>query len=276
MPKFSPPSTVPELYYPSNLMDTKSNFLRIEANKYQYGGGGPILGAVSLYHPSGVSFADGAGFSTFDMGPLGREFLQGVTGAESGSDLMLRATAITKNAIDKGAEGPGSAELRTMLAIKIAKDSGAAQLAPGTENLQQVYGASRGVAVNPNTATAFQNMNIRAYTFNFKMIAESPDESDTIRQIQTFFREHMYPERGPGDYLLTYPATFTVKFYTADGSENPYYPKMYELNLTNFQTNYNGSSHLHFDGGAPVEVDISLSFQETKVLTKADFGEGYL
>lgn len=266
MPKFNPPSTVSELYYPSNLMDAKSNFLRIEANKYQYGGGGPTLGAVSLYHPSGVSFADGAGFSTFDMGPLGADLMSGINSGTSAADIAKQAVGDTA----------GSPELRTMLAMKIAKESGMSSLAPGTENLQEIYGAAKGVAVNPNTTTAFQNMQLRSYIFNFKMIAESPSESDTIRQIQTFFREHMYPEEGAGSYLLTYPATFTVKFYTASGSENPYYPKMYELNLTSFQTNYNGSSHLHFDGGAPVEVDISLSFQETKVLTKADLGEGYL
>lgn len=269
MPKFNPPSTVSELYYPANLMDAKSNFLRIEANKYQYGGGGPILGAVSLYHPSGVSFADGAGFSTFDMGPIGKQLMAGVT------DPNANAADIAKTSVES-LTGDGTSELRTMLAMKIAKESGLGALAPGSENLQQIYGAAKGVAVNPNTTTAFQNMNLRSYVFNFKMIAESPGESDTIRQIQTFFREHMYPEEGAGSYLLTYPATFTVKFYTASGNENPYYPKMYELNLTNFQTNYNGSSHLHFDGGAPVEVDISLSFQETKVLTKADLGEGYL
>ena len=265
------PSTVPELYYPSNLMDAKSNFLRIEANKYQYGGGGPILGAVSLYHPGGVGFADGAGFSTFDMGPLGNDLMAGVI------DPNANAASIAKTSVgDLTGNNEGASELRTMLAMKIAKESGLSSLAPGTENLQEIYGAAKGVAVNPNSTTAFQNMNIRSYTFNFKMIAESPSESDTIRQIQTFFREHMYPEEGAGSYLLTYPATFTVKFYTADGRENPYYPKIYELNLTNFSTNYNGSSHLHFDGGAPVEVDISLSFQETKVLTKADLGEGYL
>jgi len=260
------PSTVSELVYPLNLLDAKTNFLRIEANKYQYGGGGPILGAVSLYHPPGVSFSDGAGYSTFDMGPLGKDIMSGMNDNMSAADIAKSATENTA----------GSPELRTMLAMKIAKDAGLGNLAPGTENLQQIYGASKGVAVNPNTTTAFQNMNLRAYSFTFKMIAESPAESDQIRMIQTFFREHMYPEEGSGSYLLTYPATFTVKFYTATGRENPFYPKMYELNLTAFQTNFNSQSHLHFDGGAPTEVDITLSFQETKVLTKADLGEGYL
>jgi hypothetical protein len=30
---------------------------------------------------------------------------------------------------------------------------------------------------------------------------------------------------------------------------------------------------MHFDGGAPISVNISLTFQETKVLTKNDIGK---
>jgi hypothetical protein len=30
---------------------------------------------------------------------------------------------------------------------------------------------------------------------------------------------------------------------------------------------------MHFDGGAPLDVDLSFTFQETKVLTRGDINE---
>ena len=260
-----------EYMYPSNLADSKSNFIRITANKYQYGGGGSSIASVSLYHPSQVTFQDGAGYSTMDLGPIGSTIIAGINSGRSAESIALEAN---RNVMDTGNSTSG--DLRNLISLKIAKDAGLTSLVPGVENLQAVYGAAKGVAVNPNTVSSFQNMNIRTYQFNFKMVAKDPDESNDIRKIQSFFREHMYPEEGAGSYILTYPATFRIQFYTSEGRENPYYPKIYETFLTNFSTNFNSSSHLHYAGGAPIEVDISLTFQETKVLTKADLGEGYL
>lgn len=253
-----------EYIYPSHLAGSKVPFMRITANRYLYGGSGKPRGHVTLYHPPGVSFSDGAGYGTMDMGPIGNQLLQGIN-----SDQTF--TEIARSANETLTGSGGNSDLRTMMSLKIAKAAGGG-LAPGVENLDELYGRSRGVAVNPNTVAAFQNMTIRSFNFNFSLIAEDPSESEIIKGIQEFFRSEMYPESGAESYILTYPSTFSIKFYTQDGKENPYYPKIYECNLTNLQTNFNDNAHMHFDGGAPISVNISLTFQETKVLTRSDIG----
>jgi hypothetical protein len=255
-----------EYIYPAQLAGANVPFMRITANRYKYGGSGEPQGHVTLYHPPGVSFSDGAGYGTMDMGPIGNKLMEAIQDpSKSGVEIAREANSQING---KGSD----ADLRSMMSLKIAKDSGLGNLVPGVENLSDMYGMSKGVATNPNTVVAFQNMTIRSFNFSFSLVAEDPSESQEIRKIQEFFRSEMYPEQGAGSYLLTYPSTFSIKFYTQDGRENPYYPRIYECNLTNLQTNFNDNAHMHFDGGAPISVNISLTFQETKVLTKSDIG----
>jgi hypothetical protein len=253
-------------FFPKNLPGANVPFMRITANKYQYGGGGPIRGSLSIYQPPNVSFGDGASFGTIDMGPIGSTLMKGISSGDSASRIALDAS--------EAILGEGSdADLRTMIATKIAMGSGIGSSVPGVENLADIYSLSKGKAVNPNSVSSFQNMTTRSFTFAFKLIAEEPSESESIRDIVNFFRREMYAEQGAAGYLLTYPSTFTIKFYSQDGKENTYYPKIYECFLTGMTTSYNTQSHMHFDGGAPIDVDLSFTFQETKVLTQGDINE---
>jgi hypothetical protein len=254
-------------FFPKNLPGANVPFMRITANRYQYGGGGPIRGSLSIYQPPNVSFGDGASFGTIDMGPIGSTLMKGISsgmGAEGAFDLARAVNA----------EVEKDSDLRTMIATKIAAGSGIGSSVPGVENLADIYSLSKGKAVNPNSVSSFQNMTTRSFTFTFKLIAEEPSESESIRDIVNFFRREMYAAASASaGYLLTYPSTFTIKFYSQDGKESTYYPKIYECFLTGMTTSYNTQSHMHFDGGAPIDVDLSFTFQETKVLTQGDINE---
>jgi len=266
--------------YPEYLQSQSyaANFIRFTANKYQYGGHGDKIGSVSFYHPGNIAFADGASYATFDMGPIGRELANAVSGIASAADGD-NAVENTRNQVleaIKPLTASGNSDLRSVFTAKVLGSVGSMAGVPGAENIAAINANVRGLAVNPNTTAAFSNMNIRTYAFTFKLIAEKQSDSVLIRDIQNFIRNNMYAEAsstgesGSGGYLLGYPATFSISFHTANGLENPYYPKIYECFLTNFSSNFNASSHLHHEGGAPVEVDITLTFQETKVLTRQD------
>ena len=251
------------LVYPSNLFNAGTPFVSFTAQKFTYGKGGKPLGFCSLYHPTNVAFQDGAGYTTFDMGPIGSKLIQGI-GASNTEESLKAAVTNMQGAVQ------GNSDVKTMLALKIAKDAGlTAGLDPAA-----TYGLAKGIVTNPNTTAQFTNMSIRSYVFNFKLVADSADDSKEIKEIQQFFRHNMYPEPGPANYILSYPAKWEIKLYTSQGTENIYYPKIHECFLTSFNTNFNASSHMHFATGAPVEVDISLTFQETKVLNKNEIISG--
>jgi hypothetical protein len=244
------------LVFPSNLYTTGAGYVTFTA----YDKDGGSIGHCALYMPPGVSFADGAGYSTFDMGPLGADIAAGISGG-------LNQDAI-KSVLDSATGAANSnSDLRTIMAGKMIQN---AAMVPGADRVSDIYQQSKSIAINPNTTTAFQNMNIRSFVFNFKLVPDNQSESTDIKMIQNFFRELMYADTAGQGYLLSYPAKWKIKFKNSLSNENPYYPKIYESYLTNFQTSFNGSGHLHHRDDAPTEVDISLTFQETRVLTQAD------
>ena len=252
--------------YPLDLHNGNANSLLISA--YKKGDPNPV-GSVALYCPSGLSFADGAGYSTFDMGAMGGKIVEALgRGADQGNITGALKGAITGQL--EGLKGNVGTDMKAMIAAKIASQ---AALVPGIDsgNLQQAYSATRGVVMNPNTTVAFQNMTIRSFAFSFKLIAESPEETASIKGIQDFFRNEMYPQKSDSTgYILKYPSTFRLRFLKGNGGINEYIPKIYESYLTNMTTTLNPSSHLTHADGSPTEIDFQLTFQETRVLTRDD------
>ena len=47
-------------------------------------------------------------------------------------------------------------------------------------------------------------------------------------------------------------------------------PKILTSYLTNLTTTYNSTTNAYHDDGQPVEIDMSLTFQETRALTRGD------
>ena len=78
----------------------------------------------------------------------------------------------------------------------------------------------------------------------------------------------MYPEKS-GAVSLRYPAKFTIDFYNGE-KKNKYMPKIMDTYLVNCTTTYNSTTNAFHEDGQPVEVDMSLTFQETRPLTRHD------
>ena len=186
------------LVFPSNLYTTGAGYVTFTA----YDKDGGSIGHCALYMPPGVSFADGAGYSTFDMGPLGADIAAGISGG-------LNQDAI-KSVLDSAAGAANSnSDLRTIMAGKMIQN---AAMVPGADRVSDIYQQSKSIAINPNTTTAFQNMNIRSFVFNFKLVPDNQSESGDIKMIQNFFRELMYADTAGQGYLLSYPAKWKIKF----------------------------------------------------------------
>ena len=100
------------------------------------------------------------------------------------------------------------------------------------------------------------------------MISESPEEAETIKQIVDLVRKYSMPE-ATGTLSIQYPAFFEIEFYQGD-KRNKFMPKIFQCHLTSLGTTYNATSNIFHADGAPLETDMSLSFQEQKSLTRKD------
>lgn len=130
--------------------------------------------------------------------------------------------------------------------------------------------ADLGLSLNPHLAVIFDSVGFRSFTFTYKLIARNQTESDTIKRIINTFRYYMHPSYAGGNLAFEYPNEFRIEF---SESLSPNLFKIENSVLTSFNVNYNGEGFPVFfeDTHAPVSIDISLNFQETRILTKEIF-----
>jgi hypothetical protein len=205
----------------------------------------PENATVFLYLPPGFSLSDTASYGSVDLGVIGG---RGVGfDSESGKNTGLT-------------EGERK-DIATFGLAKAADNFGAEALF-AKEKIQQ------GIALNPNTTLQFNNINVREFSFSFKLVAESQAEAEQALLIENLFRAAAYPELKTNKGLfLEYPPTFDIKFHYGAG-ENKFMPVILESYLTGVQVTYNAGTNMYHADGSPTEIDLTLNFSETQAITR--------
>jgi len=195
--------------------------------------------SIHLFVPQGFSVPDAAGYGNVDLGVIGTADNLAAGGTVTESDAL--AGSVTAVGTFGGGVGQG---VKTNTLMK------------------------QGLAVNPYTATTFTNTTIRSFGFTFKLVSESKEESLTASVIENIFRKYLYP-KSAGAGTLEYPPTFDISFYNGEAI-NKFMPKILPAYLVNLTTTYNSTTNAFHDDGQPVEIDIAMTFQETRPLTRGD------
>jgi hypothetical protein len=236
------------------------------SNKRNYSGQ-----RVTLYLPQAITFADQADYeSNVQLGALGATAEATINrGGSAGAALgnAMRDAKAVANDIFTGNSG-ATGEAARLAAVRIAN------FAPG-QTIGNVTASVLRTAVNPNKRTLFRSVNIREFSFQFKMIANSRREAIEIENIIKFFRTELYPSvTGSGTELIGYnfPNLFDIDMKY---NNQPVATKIKPVYLRNVTTTYNPSSMGWHADGKPSEVDVTLAFVEERTLNKADVAGGY-
>lgn len=227
----------------------------------------PAASDIYLPMPQGLSFSDAALYTNINLGIVGN------IGQKLATDMV----------IGRHAEGSGSQASKMISAgtksltesiVKTAKSANlyaAASIAARQLRMDDVanvidYGTKQVVA--PNTRTSFENSSIRSFAFQFKMVGRVLSDNLAINDICRIFRTYIYPEGD--DLVMKYPPIWNIEFYDGEGQRNPFIPGIYDCFLTTFTSTYNSSTNMYHEDGSPLEVDVSIGFQETKALTRQE------
>jgi len=206
--------------------------------------------SIYLYSPPGLSVADAAGYTQADLGLIGG-------GIDAVGDMATGKKEASENNLISD--------------LVSAATTGAAGKLGAAGQAGMIAG---GVASNPYTNVQFTGTNLRSFAFNFKLVAESPDESNAIKDIENTFRKFLYPKKaGSSEFLLEYPPLFKIEFMKLLGgnaSPNTYMPFIQYSYLLNMTATFNSATNLFHKTGAPVELDLALTFQESKALKRED------
>ena len=234
---------------------------------------------VDMYFPLTMQFNDNAQYDNADLNAMGAT-------AEASINAGAGALSSVLGAVNQGVGSIFDAITGNKQLSETALRVGAARaidlgsfLNTGVANALRLTNRT---IVNPNTRALFRGVNLREFTFQFKMIAESQQEAAIVQQIVKHFRQEMYPDTYPvnignnvsADLGFAFPNVFQITF-KYKGGDNLRIPRIHFCYLRNVSTTVNPTGGTFRRDGQPNEIDLTLSFVEYRTLNKKDIGKGY-
>lgn len=236
---------------------------------------------IVLPIPSNLGVQYSANYSDKELGALGAMAAGQVGAADISSavssvgDMISKKIAAATNAFKTGDADSAVKGLATASPALATAAGGALAgplgglLALGGSSGGVVAGVSvsEGLALNPHMAVVFEGVGFRSHQFTYKFIARNESESRNIRRLINTFQYYMHPSYAVGGFAFQYPEEFEIEFSSA---LSPYLYDIGTCVLKDFSVNYNGEGiPLFFENtGAPVSIEINMTFQETHIITK--------
>lgn len=137
----------------------------------------------------------------------------------------------------------------------------------GGTDVQSALSASSKTSLNPFKEVIFESVDFRSFGFRYKFLPKNKTESESIRAIINLFKFHMHPEMSDSKLFFIYPAEFQIAYYFSNG-ENTYTHKFVPCVLESMEVTYGGEQFSTFADGSPTEINMSLIFRETEIITK--------
>ena len=146
-------------------------------------------------------------------------------------------------------------------------------------NTADIIGASSKVALNPFKEVLFESIDFRAFNFKYKFMPKSKEEAKTVYKIIELFKFHMHPELSANKLFFIYPSEFEITYFFNNRPNNKdgggYFHKFKPCVLENMDVTYGGDIFSSFGDGNPTEINVTLTFRETEILTKKQIKDGY-
>ena len=231
-------------------------------------------GKVTLFLPRALQIQDGVMYdNNVSLGQIGAA-AGGLVA--NGASIASATTESIKGSIQSFIDGMtngGGGDLARLAAVRIGDNANS--ISPELNNAVKSVAQ---VVPNPNTRTLFRGVAMRAFMFDFSLIANSPREAQEIKNIIRFFRTQLYPEdiggtaSTQGVLGLKFPNKFEIKVRYRDKDLGIRFLPCY---LTAFSANYNEQGGAMHKDGNWNSVQIQLSFTETRTLVKQDIKAGY-
>ena len=215
-----------------------------------------IKTAIQLAINERPSVKYGVQYGTTDLGTIGG-FLGG---GASALDMNQMMPEMARKAITNLAAVPAG------IAANLTGDS--------NFDLGGAISAATAMTPNPFREQIFQSVDNRTFTFDYKFLPKSEQESRKVKNIITEFKYHMHPELSAGGLFYIYPSEFNIVYFFGK-KENPWVHKISTCVLTDMSIDYgNNSTFGTFGNGAPNEINMKLTFRELEVLTKERIDPG--
>lgn len=219
--------------------------------------------------PQDVGTELGSQWGGKSFGVLSRA-LTAAGGQLSGGNFEGAASSIG-NVIKNSLDGEALKSFATSLS-KAALNS-----IPGVGGNLSVNDISQGASstiLNPNVELMYEGPTLRTLSLDMKLVARTPTESKTIREIANSFRKAAAPAN-KNNRFINLPAYVRMKYMTGS-TQNKNLPKHRLFAITGVSVSYTpDGQYIVFEDGSIPAVNIRLQLQETKIIFFEDIQNGY-
>lgn len=214
-----------------------------------------------------------------DLGEIGN-----LTGGRSGESMSQLTNTLTERlgasstaggiaaALGLGAvaAAPAIADMAVVMGLlKDNKGSTAAGLL-GTSAAQQAQNnalVNLGLARNPHTALIFNGVDLRHFTFSWRLSPRSQAQSQKLNTIINTIKRAMHPNLTLGGFALDYPNLFTIEF----NNDKEGIITLGMSFCSDLSVNPTPSGHVYYRNGYPSIVEMSMTVKEFQIKTAEDF-----
>jgi len=156
---------------------------------------------------------------------------------------------------------------------------GTLEIIPGVGDASAAVDKARGKAVNPQLEFAFKSVPFRQFSYPFVFAPRNRKEMETVHNIIAKFKFAMMPDIPKNSPLFISPSEFEIRYMYKD-TENLYMPKVSRCVLTDMELDYAPEGKFTTfrgdeKGASPTVINMTLSFTELEVMTKARIADGY-
>ena len=226
-----------------------------------------VTGGVALYMPPGIKTSYGVVNTGNELGSVGIA-AGAISQAMNSDDTAGQITSLLAGGSDFALDAARKLAIGTAEALGVGSVSGALNKVTAT-------------AQNNFAEAVFEKVNARTFSYSFKLIARSKDEAQDIQKIIKFFKFHMHPELDTANSSRYFrvPSEFEIH-YAYNDQKNNYLHEISRCVLQNVDIDYGGDNFATFrqfdaEGAAPVDITMSLTFEETTIMTKNQIADGY-
>ena len=220
---------------------------------FQSGATSRLKDVITLHISEKPVVTYGVNYTNRDIGALAGLLIQG-----SAKESVFNAIGTDK-------------EFQSRLLAEVAKIP---QLKSAGGTLSDIIELNSRQKTNPFREVLFESVDYRTFQFSYRFLPKTKRETDKVKSIIETFKKHMHPEITSSKLFYIYPSEFDIKYFHKD-TENRYLHKFARCALTDMVVDYGGDQFVTFPDGAPVEIGMTLKFQELEQMTSERIKDGY-
>ena len=238
------------------------------------------IGSIFMNMPNSIQFNETANWGGDSLGFMGKavkDFVGGTAPGDPGAGQIALGKVVGSAGDIAGASIGVIPSLVSKLGIPGGMMGGAIGAIALGGPMQKGFESALGITQNPYMEMMFSGIGFRKFTFDFIMRPKSAKEVRDVVEILKQFRTHSkpsYTQQGLGNSFMDYPMEFNIEFLTwksGSWNRNTHIPLLKPCVCDSVTSNYTPQSiWASYQDGAPVAIQLGLSFQESELVMASD------